>query len=155
MRIGPLIIPSLRGKVKRCAILPQNMARCPLCSERSAKRYCPAKASQICPICCGSKREVEIDCPSTCPHLKSGREYEAGKRPPDPGLAARVQHFDNDFLGQFSPVLDRLSRAVVIERQSSPWLVDNDVVEVYKALTVTMKTLETTARIEAERRGHS
>src|SRR3954468_18281999 len=99
------------------------MARCPLCSERSAKRYCPAKTTQICPLCCGSKRQIEIDCPSTCPHLRSGRDYEAAKRPPDPELAASVQHLENEFLDQFSPVLDGLTLAVVAERQSSPWLV--------------------------------
>jgi hypothetical protein len=117
------------------------MARCPLCSVRSAKRFCPAKSTEICPVCCGTKREIEIDCPGDCPHLKAGRTYESAKRPPDPELMAMVERFDEDFLQQFSPILDVLSRAVNEERQVSPWLVDNDVIETYKALTATLKTL--------------
>lgn len=117
------------------------MATCPLCSTRPGKRYCPAKDVQICAVCCGTKREVEIDCPGSCVHLKAGRSYEAEKRTPDPELAAKVQKYDNEFLYQFSPILDGISRAVVEERLQSPWLVDNDVIEVYKALNATMKTL--------------
>lgn len=117
------------------------MAVCPLCSARAGKRYCPAKEVHICAVCCGTKREVEIDCPSTCVHLKAGRSYEAEKRVPDPELAAKIEKYDQDFLYGFSPILDAISRAVVEERFQSPWLVDNDVVEVYKALGATMKTL--------------
>jgi hypothetical protein len=117
------------------------MARCPLCSERSGKRYCPAKGVQICAVCCGTKREVEIDCPSSCPYLQASRSYEAEKRLPDPQLAARAHKFDDNFLHRYSQVLDVISRSVVEERVTSPWLVDNDVIEVYKNLSATMKTL--------------
>jgi len=117
------------------------MARCPLCSERPGKRYCPAKTDQICAVCCGTKREVEIDCPSSCPHLIAGRSYEAEKRIPDPELAQKVEKYSNDFVYRYAPILDEISRSVVEERLQSPWLVDNDVVEVYKSLSATMKSL--------------
>jgi hypothetical protein len=117
------------------------MAKCPLCSERSGKRYCPAKSVQICAICCGTKREIEIDCPSSCGYLKASRDYEAEKRTPDPELAAKVRKFDNSFVERYHPVLNLVSGTVVEERSGSPWLVDNDVIEVYKALSATMKTL--------------
>src|SRR5262245_6213188 len=117
------------------------MARCPLCSDRPGKRYCPAKTDQICAVCCGSKREIEIDCPSSCPHLIAGRSYEAEKRIPDPELAQKVEKYSNDFVYRYAPILDAISRSVVEERLQSPWLVDNDVVEVYKSLSATMRTL--------------
>ena len=117
------------------------MARCPLCSERAGKRYCPAKTEQICAVCCGTKREVEIDCPSSCPHLIAGRSYEAEKRIPDAELVQKVEKYSNDFVYRYAPILDAISRSVVEERLQSPWLVDNDVVEVYKGLSTTMKTL--------------
>lgn len=117
------------------------MARCPLCSDRAGKRYCPAKGVQICAVCCGTKREVEIDCPASCPHLIAGRSYEAEKRIPDPELAGKVEKYSSDFVYRYSQVLDAISRSVVEERLQSPWLVDNDVVEVYKSLAATMKTL--------------
>jgi hypothetical protein len=117
------------------------MAKCPLCSERPGKRYCPAKGVHICALCCGTKREVEIDCPSSCGYLKASRDYEAEKRIPDPEIAAKVRRFDDDFVHRYSPALDIVAQAVVEERSASPWLVDNDVIEVYKALNATMKTL--------------
>jgi len=117
------------------------MASCPLCSGRAGKRYCPAKGVQICAVCCGTEREVEIDCPSSCTHLKASRSYEAEKQVPDPQLAAQLYKYDEKFLGEFSPILDAISRSVIEERLQSPWLVDRDVIEVYKALHATMKTL--------------
>ena len=117
------------------------MPTCPLCSTRPAKRYCPAKAESICAVCCGEKREVEIYCPAGCPYLKASREYEAEKRIPDPALVARSNDFTEEWLYRFTPVLDVISREVIAERHESLWLVDNDLIEVFKALTATMKTL--------------
>ncbi len=51
--------------------------RCPLCQKRPAKRACPAKRQNICPVCCGTKRQVEIDCPADCVHLGSAQKHPA------------------------------------------------------------------------------
>lgn len=45
------------------------MSRCPLCESRRAKRACPALGRSICPVCCGRKRLVEIECPEDCVYL--------------------------------------------------------------------------------------
>jgi hypothetical protein len=50
---------------------------CPLCGIRRSKRACPALGQQICPVCCGTKRLVEIQCPSDCPYLAAAREHPA------------------------------------------------------------------------------
>src|SRR5678810_886791 len=94
------IIRSPQGKVKLAfpVYTPPFMARCPLCTERSAKRFCPAKQTSICAVCCGTKREVEIDCPSSCVYLKASRSYDAEKPIPDPEVAARVNNFSSRFL---------------------------------------------------------
>jgi len=42
---------------------------CPLCRQRKGKRVCPAKGASICSRCCGTKRLVEIECPSDCVYL--------------------------------------------------------------------------------------
>src|SRR5436190_12217363 len=117
------------------------MTRCPLCSERSAKRFCPAKQTMICTMCCGTKREVEIDCPGSCVHLKAGRSYESERKQLDSELIARVKVFNQRFLNEYGPFLELLGRAVAEERLASPWLLDADAMEVYKALNTTMKTL--------------
>lgn len=50
---------------------------CPLCSTRPAKRRCPALGQSICPVCCGTKRLVEIRCPDDCVYLASARRHPA------------------------------------------------------------------------------
>jgi len=57
----------------------RSQMRCPLCGRRKAKRFCPAKAKTICPVCCGGKRLVEIDCPSDCQYLVEGERYRQKK----------------------------------------------------------------------------
>jgi hypothetical protein len=96
---------------------------------------------QICAVCCGTKREIEIDCPSNCGYLVSGRDYEAEKRVPDPELMAKADQFNDEFFMTFAPLIDAVLSAVVAERKESQWLVDVDLIEVLKALTATYKTL--------------
>ena len=117
------------------------MARCPLCSERSAKRFCPAKDAEICAVCCGTHREIDIDCPSTCVHLKAGQIYESERKPLDHARLARIQNFGEQFIQEYGPILATLGQAIAEERRTTSWLVDSDVAEVYKALSATMKTL--------------
>ena len=50
---------------------------CPVCRQRKAKRACPALGQTICTVCCGTKRLVEISCPSDCVHLAAAREHPA------------------------------------------------------------------------------
>jgi hypothetical protein len=117
------------------------MAMCPLCSQRAGKRFCPAKDAKICAVCCGTKREIEIDCPSSCPYLKASRSYELEKPIPDPEVAAKFRDLDPRFVEEFHPILDGLTLAILQERAASPWLVDKDVIEVLKTLGGTLKTL--------------
>ena len=73
--------------------------RCPLCSSRPAKRPCPALGREICAVCCGTKREVEISCPSDCRYLVASRFH--------PPASVRKQQ-DQD-LGALMPALSSLS----------------------------------------------
>jgi hypothetical protein len=50
---------------------------CPLCTKRAAKRHCPARGDQICPVCCATKRLVEIACPDDCRYLESADRHPA------------------------------------------------------------------------------
>ena len=51
---------------------------CPICQKRKAKRFCPGKDESICPVCCGTEREVTIDCPGDCPYLVASRPQPGG-----------------------------------------------------------------------------
>jgi hypothetical protein len=49
---------------------------CPICQKRKPGRFCPAKAETICPACCGTGREVTLDCPLDCAYLVAAHRYE-------------------------------------------------------------------------------
>ncbi len=90
---------------------------CPLCTRRKPKRACPALGREICAFCCGTKRLVEIACPSDCPYLASAREHP-------PAVITRQQHRD---LGLFVRALRDFN-----ERQSQLFLLVADFLASYK-----------------------
>lgn len=65
---------------------------CPLCRTRKAKRQCPGIGQQICPVCCGTKRLVEIACPPDCVYLTSAQRHPAAvvKRQQEQDLSVLV-----------------------------------------------------------------
>ncbi len=50
--------------------------KCIICEKRKGKRHCPAKNGYICPVCCGEKRGIEIDCPLDCTYYVEGQKYQ-------------------------------------------------------------------------------
>ncbi|MGE3842835.1 MAG: hypothetical protein AB7I50_14765 [Vicinamibacterales bacterium] len=119
--------------------------RCPLCGVQKAKRSCPALQQAICPVCCGTKRQVSIRCPDDCSYL-------AGARLNPPAVVARQRERDFEFA---LPLLEKLpDRAMELffvfaqtirrsSRAALPSLIDRDVVEACQAFA---STLETAAR---------
>jgi hypothetical protein len=57
---------------------------CPICERRKPARFCPAKGETICSVCCGTEREVTLDCPHDCIYLIRAREQEGEHRQPIP-----------------------------------------------------------------------
>lgn len=117
--------------------------KCPLCGNRKAKRHCPAKGLQICPVCCGTKREVEIDCPSDCTYLHEGREYESERiartgQPP----ARTPRLWDERFTNRHYGVFLALWRVILSERNRFPELVDMDVQATLDSLVQTYERLD-------------
>lgn len=55
------------------------MATCVLCKGKKSKRLCPAIDNGICPVCCGVKRGIEIECPEDCSFYIQGRLNENEK----------------------------------------------------------------------------
>jgi hypothetical protein len=121
------------------------MVVCPVCNQRKAKRACPALGRQICAVCCGTKRIVEITCPTDCGYLASARTHP-------PAVVQRQQAMDRAML---LPLLQGLSErqarvflmlAAVIARHQGEMLqklVDEDIADASGALA---STLETSAR---------
>src|SRR5262245_36436800 len=117
---------------------------CPLCRQRKAKRSCPVVGQEICPVCCGTKRLVEINCPSTCVYLGSAQRHPAAvvKRQQEADLTVlmgalgrvserQLQLFFliQSFITRFGAKPDALAR-----------LVDADVAEATGALAASFET---------------
>ena len=115
---------------------------CPVCNQRKAKRACPALGRRICAVCCGTKRLVEINCPSDCGYLSAARSHP-------PAVVQRQQELDR---AMFLPLLQGLSErqarlflmlsAVVSKHQSEALqkLVDDDIAQATEALASTLET---------------
>lgn len=115
---------------------------CPLCEKRKAKRYCPAKGTKICSICCGTEREVTIDCPFECPYLRDSREhdYKDGLDPKDfPYKEIRV---NQSFLRENGELLDTCGRELLESALGIRGAADQDARQALEALIQTYKTLE-------------
>jgi hypothetical protein len=115
---------------------------CPLCGERRARRGCPALGHQICAVCCGTKRLVQIACPSDCAWLASAREHP-------PAVAVRQQQRDvgrfvqmmRDFSERQSQIFLLVSTFLVrYEAPELQPLIDADVAEAMTALASTFET---------------
>ena len=115
---------------------------CPLCGTRRARRGCPALGHHICAVCCGTKRLVQIACPSDCAWLASAREHP-------PAVAVRQQQRDvsvlvqvmRDFNERQSQIFFLISTFLVrYEAPELQPLIDDDVAEALAALAATFET---------------
>jgi hypothetical protein len=116
--------------------------RCPSCGTRKARRACPALDREICAVCCGSKRLVEIACPADCGWLRSAALHP-------PAVTQKRQERDLAFIyGALGTLSERQARVLlclqVFTKQHAPSalppLLDRDVAEAAAALASTFET---------------
>jgi hypothetical protein len=117
---------------------------CPLCGVRRAKRECPGTGRTICPVCCGTKRQVEIDCPLSCAYLTSARQHP-------PSVVQRRQERDLRFFLPFVSELTEAQFKLFLFLQSAllkhagtadPAPNDHDVAEAAGAVAATLETAQ-------------
>ena len=115
---------------------------CPICQKRRAGRFCPAKAEKICAVCCGTEREVTIDCPPDCGYLVSAHRYESEHPralPADtPLLDVRIS---SDAIHTHARFLSAIAFTIAKFCASQPATTDPDVLAAVRALAETYKTL--------------
>jgi hypothetical protein len=115
---------------------------CRSCGERKGRRSCPAIGGQICTVCCGTKRQVEIRCPPDCPYLTTARQHP-------PAVVQRRRERQGRFL---ATVVDGLSQAqyqlfLLLQiavaghaARTSPGPRDRDIADAAAALAATYET---------------
>jgi hypothetical protein len=115
---------------------------CPICQKRKAERFCPAKAEKICAVCCGTEREVTLDCPPDCGYLLAAHRYEEQpprQIPPDtPLLDVRLAP---DLVRLHPQFLSAIAFAVAKFCAAEPSAADPDVLAALQTLAETWKTL--------------
>ncbi|MFI5093688.1 MAG: hypothetical protein WCE50_11815 [Candidatus Acidiferrum sp.] len=115
---------------------------CPICEKRKSGRFCPAKGEKICAVCCGTEREISIDCPSDCTYLIAAHRYEDQHQrslPEDtPLLDAKVSQ---DVIYSHQDVLSGLAFTAAKFSAAHPATTDADVLAALQALAETYKTL--------------
>jgi hypothetical protein len=121
---------------------PEQDLSCAICHERKEKRFCPAVHDRICPICCGTEREVTLDCPSECPYLQQARKNENVNHLRELDREALMPQVEvpDTFMYEREPLLGGMSFAVAQAARRDRAVYDRDVIQ---ALTAMAKTYET------------
>jgi hypothetical protein len=112
------------------------MASCILCSSRRGTRPCPALRTEVCSICCGTKRRRTVACPEECTFLRQGRAYQE-RRVGDTEPLKRIRELDAEYV-------NALDQSILDIRETRfRDLLDREVKE---ALENVLKTVETGER---------
>ena len=117
---------------------------CPICDRRKPARFCPAKGEKICAVCCGTWREVTIDCPSDCSYLIAAHRYEDGHQrslPADTPLLD--EKIPQDIVYTHQQLMAALAFSIAKFCAVQPAAVDTDVLAALQSLAQTYKTLST------------
>jgi hypothetical protein len=125
-----------------CSLLRGDSVSCPICEKRKAERFCPAKGEKICAVCCGTEREVTIDCPADCSYLIAAHRYEDGHQrslPADTPLLD--EKIPQDIVYTHQQLMSALAFSIAKFCAMQPSATDPDVLAALQALAQTYKTL--------------
>ena len=115
---------------------------CPICEKRKAERFCPAKGEKICAVCCGTEREITIDCPPDCSYLLAAHRYEDGHQRSLPGDTPLLdEKIPRDIVYTHQQLMAALAFSIAKFCAVQPTAVDADVLAAIQALAQTYKTL--------------
>ncbi len=116
---------------------------CPICGKRKPERFCPAKGEKICAVCCGTEREVTIDCPTDCAYLAAAHRYE--DEHPKPVAESEIPFPDievsRDLVHEQRPVISGLAYTILKYGAEQRSLADPDAMAALEALAETYRTL--------------
>jgi hypothetical protein len=115
---------------------------CPICEKRKPERFCPAKGEKICAVCCGTEREVSIDCPSDCSYLVAAHRYENEHQRSLPADTPLLEEkIPQDTVYAHQQLMSALAFSIAKFCAVQPSATDPDVLAALQALAQTYKTL--------------
>jgi len=95
----------------------------------------------ICTVCCGTEREVTVDCPFDCPFLQEARKHERAEINAD-DVPHRDVHITEQFLEEHQDLLLGAARSLAMAAFDTPGAVDSDVRDALEALVRTNRSLQ-------------
>lgn len=115
---------------------------CAICHTRRPRRFCPGVNGDICSICCGTEREVSIDCPLTCEYLREAHKHEKPQPLSPEGLPNRDVMVDEETVRLNQELVAYLALALITAAVANPAIVDFDIREALDALVRTHRTAQ-------------
>ena len=116
--------------------------KCKICNTRKPRRYCPGLGDDICSICCGSEREVTVNCPLDCQYLVEARQHEKLPVASAEQIPNQDVKIKEEFLRDHEPLLIFLGAKLLEASVETAGAVDSDVQEALESLIRTYRTLE-------------
>ncbi len=115
---------------------------CPICEKRKAKRFCPARTETICTVCCGTEREVSIDCPSDCAYLVESRKHDLDRQETDWATVPFADtKISSSFVARHEQLILALGYALCLNARDNPAVTDTDAIAGVQSLAEAYQTL--------------
>jgi hypothetical protein len=122
---------------------------CAICETRRPRRFCPGVRGDICSICCGTEREITVDCPLDCEYLQEARRRERPAPVEESTIPNRDIRVTETFLRENEPLLVFTGRSLA-GAAFETGAVDFDVREALDALIRTYRTLQSGVYYESQ-----
>lgn len=115
---------------------------CKICGKRRARRACPAVHGDICPICCGTEREVSLNCPLDCEYLQEAHRREKPLVVPEDQISYQDVIVSEELVRRHEEFLLFCVYALVQAGTRTAGAFDADVMAALEALIQTQRTLQ-------------
>jgi hypothetical protein len=115
---------------------------CAICHTRRPRRFCPGVRGDICTICCGTEREVSVDCPLSCEYLREAHRHEKPQPLDLDTLPNRDVELPREKIEENEELLAFLAEALARAAIGTPAIVDTDIREALDACVRTHRTLQ-------------
>ena len=115
---------------------------CRICQTRRARRHCPGIEGEICSLCCGDQREVNINCPLDCVFLEEARLHEKPLQIDREAIPHQDIRLSEEWLRDHEELVLFCSFTLADAALRTPGATDTDVLSALEALIRTYRTLE-------------
>ncbi|MBI2816582.1 MAG: hypothetical protein HYX72_06555 [Acidobacteria bacterium] len=97
--------------------------------------------ADICAICCGTEREVTVDCPFDCIYLRESRRYDRKRTQPPAGMPFPEVELGDRFVEEHEALIGRIGYELVRYTVENPKIIDKDIEAAFAGLVRTYQTL--------------